>query len=525
MKGAASPGVRSHLETLFRAGALAGLSDGQLLDRFVGGRDADAFAALVDRHGPMVRRACRHALGDPHDAEDAAQATFLVLASRARSIRRPESLAAWLHGVACRVAARARLDLARRRAVERRGAERAAGAFEGADRLEGWPELHEELRRLPERFRLPIVLCHLEGLSYAQAARQIGCPVRTVQSRLDRGRARLRDRLVRRGLGPASALLLAALARESAAVAAPVAWTQATVEAALRGVEGPTSGGSAASARLAREVLATLARDDLSRRAAILLLGASACGLAALARRTLPEDVPPGSRGRFRASFSGGATIEVIAVSPHPSGPGTWWRPDGRPLAGPAADPSDVRLDVPGARPFAILARVAGLPEGATLRWLPDHDGDYWGVPPTLGGRPIPGAEMYVASFREGRDACDLDVSLASGRWETLVAHGGAGGFWTTRDGREFYFGKARPSQSGTLIAVAHDLADRDARLVAVDLDGREHLPASSSAGGGRVRLIDVEFPLPPGRIREYRFQSRPFERAEIRAISLRPAE
>ena len=156
---------------------------------------------LVERHGPMVLHVCRRILGDRHDAEDAAQAVFLVLARQSRSIRRTDSVASWLYGVAARVAARARLDAARRRAARAPGAE-AAMAIRDVDRddrdgSETWPELYEELGRLPDRFRLPILLCHLEGLTYEQAARRLGCPVRTVQSRLARA-----SRAVARPAGP-----------------------------------------------------------------------------------------------------------------------------------------------------------------------------------------------------------------------------------------------------------------------------------------------------------------------------------
>ncbi len=149
-----------------------------------------AFAALVDRHGAMVLRVCRQVLGDEHEAQDASQATFLVLARRAGSIGRRESVASWLHGVALRVAARARLAASRRRARERRGGERMAarrvveieiGADESQER---WAKLHDELGRLPDSFREPLVLCYLEGLTQEQAAAQLRCPLGTVQSRL-----------------------------------------------------------------------------------------------------------------------------------------------------------------------------------------------------------------------------------------------------------------------------------------------------------------------------------------------------
>jgi RNA polymerase sigma factor (sigma-70 family) len=152
---------QTHLETLFRVGSFTGLPDGALLERFAAGPPdiaEVAFTALVERHGAMVRRTCRQVTGDHHDAEDAAQATFLVLARSARSIRSTDSLSAWLYGVACRVSARANADAARRRARERRAAGLAADA---SPRHEPWLEVHEELARLPERYRLPIVLCYL----------------------------------------------------------------------------------------------------------------------------------------------------------------------------------------------------------------------------------------------------------------------------------------------------------------------------------------------------------------------------
>ncbi len=170
------------LETLYRAGAVGNLTDGQLLEWFVAGRGAGeaaeaGFTALVDRHGPMVLRVCRQILGDTHDAEDAFQATFLVLVRKAGSVRKRDSVASWLHGIARRVARRARSDRARRLEYERRGAE-MAGRTEArsAGEFECWPELHEEVARLPERYREPIVLCYLEGLTTDEASRRLDCP-------------------------------------------------------------------------------------------------------------------------------------------------------------------------------------------------------------------------------------------------------------------------------------------------------------------------------------------------------------
>ena len=151
--------------TLFTFGTLGGLTDQELLDRFVSRRDEDAFAALIHRHAPLVLRVCVAVLRDPHDAEDASQATFLILARKAASIRRRSSMGSWLFGVARRVAVRARTDLTRRRELEQRGAEMAARHVENRVSSESWAEVWDELERLPEKYRSPIILCDLEGLT------------------------------------------------------------------------------------------------------------------------------------------------------------------------------------------------------------------------------------------------------------------------------------------------------------------------------------------------------------------------
>ncbi len=161
MSGRLAPVVLQHVEILFREGTTAGLSDGELLDRFLGGSAEvaeSAFAALVERHGPMVMRVCRRIVGDPHQAEDASQAAFLVLARKARSIHQTDSVAGWLYEVACRTSARAKARMARSGRRERRGEELLAGLVNERKEQPDWAELYEELGRLPERFRLPIVL-------------------------------------------------------------------------------------------------------------------------------------------------------------------------------------------------------------------------------------------------------------------------------------------------------------------------------------------------------------------------------
>jgi len=233
--------VVNSVQLLFRDGTGLGESDGQLLDRFSRRGDEAAFAILVERHGPMVLRVCRTILGDD-DARDAFQATFLVLVRRLRWIDRSRSTAPWLFGVARRIAVRARADAARRRARERDVAEvRSNAAYQPIDGpAESWAELYEELARLPEKYRAPLVLCHLEGCTAEQAAARLGCPRGTILSRLSRGRERLKKRLTRRGLFPVAALLAADFPPNATAAAVPPALADATVQAASSTIEGAT---------------------------------------------------------------------------------------------------------------------------------------------------------------------------------------------------------------------------------------------------------------------------------------------
>jgi RNA polymerase sigma factor (sigma-70 family) len=219
------------------------VGDGQLLARFNAGQDErgqQAFAALVARHGPMVLRVCHQILGERASAEDAFQATFLVLARKSGTIRRPELLANWLYGVALRTAWEAKMRDGQRRRRELSTAENSQGepATEG-DRpelavigREEFQVLHEEVSRLPERYRLPVVLCELEGLSYQEAAERLRCPIGTIGVRLSRARERLRVRMIRRGIVPGAALAAAMLSGSKSSAAMSPALAQATVRAA-----------------------------------------------------------------------------------------------------------------------------------------------------------------------------------------------------------------------------------------------------------------------------------------------------
>jgi RNA polymerase sigma factor (sigma-70 family) len=210
------------------------LPDVELLRRFAATGEESAFVALMHRHGAMVLNVCQSILREGHDAEDAFQATFLVLVQSARSIRKPPSLASWLHGVAHRLATRVRAEAARRRARERQALPMPNGEpHQDVDWRDLRPMLHEEVARLPERYRLPFVLCHLEGKTNEEAADMLGLPRGTILSRLSRARERLRGRLTRRGLAPTSAVLAALLAPDSASAAVPAVLAEGTLRAAL----------------------------------------------------------------------------------------------------------------------------------------------------------------------------------------------------------------------------------------------------------------------------------------------------
>jgi RNA polymerase sigma factor (sigma-70 family) len=290
------------IEALFDAGVLGEQTDRQLLERFTGRDRAAAelaFTVLVKRHGTMVYRACRAILRDPHEAEDAFQATFLILARKAQGLWVLDSLGPWLLSVARRTASCDRAAASRRRARERMVALSATSAADDP----GWDDrdaiVYEELGRLPEKYRTAVLLCDLEGLTQDEAARHLGWPDGTVRSRLARGRERLRKRLTRRGIAPT--VILAGTG--PAIDATTLSMVEMTVQAALRLASGEPAPGVATSViALMKGALRIMFWSKVKTTAAVAMTGALLCGTGVLGYRAMGRQQvsPSGQSGTKR---------------------------------------------------------------------------------------------------------------------------------------------------------------------------------------------------------------------------------
>jgi RNA polymerase sigma factor (sigma-70 family) len=322
MSNAGSSDLLRRVRTLFGSGVVAGLSDAELMERFRAKRataeDATlaaeaAFAALVARHGPMVLGVCRRALADPNDIDDAFQATFLVLVRRARSVRVGDSLGRWLYGVARRVAAKAQARSQRDRGRIAPLEDDPVAPVDPACRVGLLTALDEEVRRLPGKYRAPIVLCHLEGLTHAEAADRLRWPVGTVSGRLSRARDLLRERLVRRGVAPGVALL----SSEGVRAAVPETLATATVRAATQLAMGGRSQAAAASTSAVSLMKAVLRAAAVIRLkvAAVVVLAIAVAGSAVGAR------VREGAGARDSASVQsvGRAATVALQATPNPA--------------------------------------------------------------------------------------------------------------------------------------------------------------------------------------------------------------
>jgi RNA polymerase sigma factor (sigma-70 family) len=261
-------------------GPASSLTDAELLERFNASGDQAAFELLLRRHIPLVWNVCRRLLGSPHDAEDALQATLLVFVRKAATLGKQDSVAGWLYRVACRIALRARGNRARRQPfiTGARGDWEAPAADADPAAHEIQVILHEELDRLPEKYRVPLVLCDLEGKTHSQAAQELFWPLGTLNCRVQRGREQLRKRLSRRGVALSIGSLLTALAANSAEAALPASLTNPAIQAALRLAAGETPAQvvSVQAACLTEGALRAMHTSKLKIAAAVLALFATA---------------------------------------------------------------------------------------------------------------------------------------------------------------------------------------------------------------------------------------------------------
>ena len=289
------------------------LSDGQLLDSFVVRHDGAAFETLLRRHGPLVLGVCRRILHDVHDADDAFQATFLLLVRQAASIAKRQSVGSWLYGVAYRIAVKAKTRARRRRAHERRAVNRMSA--DGMEELL-WrdlrPIIDEEVNHLPEKWRATVVLCFMEGMSYADAADHLKCSKGAVALRLEQARDRLRKRLQRRGLALTVGMVPALLTPDRTGVPVPPALANATAQAAwLWTAAGRAAGAVPTSiATLTEAGLPALSWGSVKLTTALVLATAVTLGTAGAILHEVLADRPGASGSDPAAPQKGRRTLQ-----------------------------------------------------------------------------------------------------------------------------------------------------------------------------------------------------------------------
>jgi RNA polymerase sigma factor (sigma-70 family) len=358
------------IDRLFGEGTLGGLSDARLLERYLAERDELAFEALVRRHGSMVLGVCRRVLDDPNDADDAFQAAFLLLARKARSIRDEHSVGGWLHRVAWRIALQIRSDAARRRDREHRAAAHAGGPIASGPRHDDTVAvIHQEIDRLPDRYRRPVVLCYLEDMTYQQAADQLRWSEAMTRGRLARARDLLRARLTRRGVTLTGAgLSIAVAGSPSLSAAVPDALLTAAVRAARHLALGESAAVSTTTVALVKQAARAMMVARLKAAAAVAVVvvtlagvgsGLAAMGIGAVDPRPagsgrVAKDDPPARAVSDRARASTGETIT---------------------FHGAVLDPA--RKPAVGAAVFTIAPRAGGGRVEPVLRAKVDADGGY----------------------------------------------------------------------------------------------------------------------------------------------------
>jgi RNA polymerase sigma factor (sigma-70 family) len=484
-----SSGVATDLRAIFEGGMVAGLTDGQLLERFASGRAEaaePAFAALVTRHGPMVLGVCRGVLRDAHDAEDAFQATFLTLARKAGSLRRPDPLGPWLHAVAYRVARRLRDKDARRRRHETEAAMSRASLSDRSDGNDRRPEirdevavLHEEIARLPERYRAAIVLCDLQGLTQQEAGRRLGRPAGTIGARLSRARERLRGRLTRRGFALPSVLIGAAPNAAGTSSVLPTALVDATIRTAMA----VSSGQAAAAVPSAIVTLSRAAsRSALVARwtmisATVLALGAGATGVAVLAQQ-----------GGARLRAAPGTAND--AASP----PRAARLPATDAVGDPLPEGARLRLGTLRFHPPSSVVDMALAPDEATIVTI-GNELIAWDVATGRERWRVLGRDLGYTPPGAGYGIRAVAFSADGSRFFTPGRHGAVVP-WETSTGRREILSIAEP---GRMLMPT----ERGARSVDITPDGRK-LAVGSASGivvcdrGGKVLYTIANTPAGP---------------------------
>jgi RNA polymerase sigma factor (sigma-70 family) len=434
--------------------------DPELLRRFLVRREEAAFETLVRRHGPMVLALCRRLLHHVQDAEDAFQATFLVLARKAASINRREALPSWLYGVATRIASKLRRSA-------RHSSEPLPDVPRETDADDiGWRELSaildDELARLPERLRAPLILCFLEGRTQDEAARQLGWSKSTLRRRLEGGRIRLRASLGRRGLTLSAALVSLMLVPESARSAVPAGLAAAVVRAA-----GPDAAGAVSAPVLAlAETALRTAPVRLARVAAVMLL---AVGLAGAGQMLAGAGSGAGDQPSEQASLSPGTDVPDAPIANGPDAPG--------PEPEPAPDSPEL-----APAPLVVVKDLADEPPPQ----------------PDLAGDPLPaGARARLGTFGlRHRTVPVVSVAFAwDGRVLVFASRDGRVSFWEAATGKPFgkfqdHEGPVALSPDGRFVASASEglrLHDLRTKSVLFRLsDAKEPLKALTFAPDGK---------------------------------------
>ncbi len=555
MKRGATQTLVRDLDTLYRMGTVSGLTDRELLGHFTMGDGAaaqQAFEAIVHRHGPMVLGVCRRVLRDPHAAEDAFQATFLVLAIRADSIRKRDSLGCWLHGVAARISRRARL-LSRRRDVPQlvplSPASRDAEGS-GIEVAELRSVLDEEVDRLPAAYRRAVVLCYVEGKTQEDAARELGWTKGTLSGRLARAKEMLRVRLTRRGFAPPAGLLGLILAEESVSAAVVEGAVRIAVGAALG--RGEVLAASSTVMCLTRGALRAmlLAKVKLAPVALMVLAAFAATSALTSTSPAGPGQDPPRITRDILAAQPGAAEtpkpgrilkLEVVSGAENASVAGAvaWVEAEAsRPrisqgrtdeegrytIAVPGGANSSLRVVIvhPGLAPIELrwdgqqpipesytVALDRGLPIGGTVR---DEQGR-----PIAGARvhlqvgaipPRGGPDRYPGPGSELADA----ITDAEGRWrsEALPASAGPGVRLELVTTHPDHVGLKQPVTPESLRTFAAIGVMKTGR----SLSGTVLSPVGRPVAGATITVQSMSDRTMPRRIptdREGRFQTGPF--------------